>query len=121
MERTEMMRSATMALAAALLASTALPPTSFATQPVDAEQQAVVSHTQDAVLALQPATETLRGIVDSVDESSDTIKVRLSADRIEKFRVQDGLIFNAVRYGDQVELTVQIISGAETIVDLVRE
>jgi hypothetical protein len=121
MERTDMTRSATMALAAALLASAALPSTSVAARPVDAEQQAVVSHTQDAALALQPATETLRGIVDSVDESSDTIKVRLSADRIEKLMVQDGLIFNAVRYGDQVELTVQVTPGAKTIVDLVRE
>ena len=61
------------------------------------------------------------GVVDSVDQSSDTIKVRLSADRVEEFRVQDGLIFNAVRYGDQVELTVQMVGGAKTIVDLVRE
>jgi len=30
-------------------------------------------------------------------------------------------MFNAVRYGDQVEVTVQIIAGAKTIVDLVRE
>jgi Cu/Ag efflux protein CusF len=116
-----MMKSATLALAAALLSSSALPPTSFAAQPTEAEQQAVVAHTQDAALALRPATETLRGVVDSVDEGSDTIKVRLSPDTIEKFRVQDGLIFNAVRYGDQVEVTVQAIAGAKTIIDLVRE
>jgi hypothetical protein len=110
-----------MALVAALLPSTALPPTSSVARPIEAEQQAIVAHPQDAALAHRPASETLRGTVDSVDEGSDTIRVRLSADRIEKFRVQDGLIFNAVRYGDQVELTVQIIAGAKTIVDLVRE
>jgi Cu/Ag efflux protein CusF len=112
---------AIMASAAALLASTALPPTSFAAQPTEAEQQTAGAHTQDAALALRPATETLRGVVDGIDESSDTIKVRLSADKLEKFRVQDGLIFNAVRYGDRVELTVRIIAGAKTVVDLVRE
>jgi Cu/Ag efflux protein CusF len=121
LERMNMMKSTPMALAAALLSSTALPPTSFAAQPAKAEQQAVVVHTQDAALALRPATATVRGVVDSIDEGSDTIKVRLSPDTIEKFRVQDGLIFDAVRYGDQVEMTVQTIAGAKTIVDLVGE
>jgi Cu/Ag efflux protein CusF len=112
-----MMKTATMAL----LSSTAPPPTSFAAQPPEAEQQTVVAHKQDVALALRPVTETLRGVVDSIDEGGDTIKVRLSPDTIEKFRVQDGLIFDAVRYGDQVEMTVQTIAGAKTIVDLVRE
>jgi Cu/Ag efflux protein CusF len=116
-----MMKSATMALAVALLWSTAAPPMSFAVQPTEAERQAVVAHTQDAALALRPTTETFRGVVESIDEASDTINVRLSADAIERFRVQDGLIFNAVRYGDQVEVTVQTIAGAKTIVDLVKE
>ena len=116
-----MMKSTTMALAAVLLPSTALFPASFAAQPTETEQQAVVARTENAALALRPATETLRGVVDSIDEGSDTIRVRLSPDKIENFRVQDGLMFNAVRYGDQVEVTVQIIAGAKTIVDLVRE
>lgn len=116
-----MIKPVTIALAAALLPSTVLLATPFDASPTEAQQRAVVSYTQAAVLALRPATETLRGGVDSIDESSDTIKVRLSEDKIEQFRVQDGLIFNAVRYGDQVELTVQTIAGVKTIVDLVRE
>ena len=34
------------------------------------------------------------------------------------FKVQDGLIFNAVHDGDQVEITVENIEGAKTIVGL---
>ncbi|HMF47195.1 MAG TPA: hypothetical protein VK603_01035 [Candidatus Saccharimonadales bacterium] len=37
---------------------------------------------------------------------------------VANFKVQDGLIFNAVRYGDQVEITVENIEGAKTIVGL---
>jgi hypothetical protein len=56
----------------------------------------------------------LRGVVDSVDEGHDTLKVRLSQNRTEEFKVQDGLIFNAVRFGDTVGVTVEkrtIVSG----------
>jgi hypothetical protein len=103
------------------LSSTAVPPASFAARPTETEQQAVAAHTQDAALAVRPATETFRDVVDSIDEGNGTIKVRLSADTTEKFKVQDGLIFNAVRYGDQVEVTVLTIAGAKTIVGLVGE
>ena len=48
----------------------------------------------------------------------DTIKIRLSQDKTEQFKVQDGLIFDSVRYGDQVEVTVQNIAGAKAIVGL---
>lgn len=74
--------------------------------------------TQGTVVAREPATETLRGVIDSVDQANDTIKIRLSQDKTEQFKVQDGLIFNAVRYGDQVEVSVQNIAGAKTIVGL---
>ena len=76
---------------------------------------------QDVNIALQPATETLRGVVESVDQRHDTLKLRLSPDRAEEFNVQDGLIFNSVRYGDLVELTVKKTSGTRTIVGLRRE
>ncbi|PAY09822.1 hypothetical protein [Bradyrhizobium viridifuturi] len=74
-----------------------------------------------AAIVHPPATETLRGIVDSVDEGNDTLLIRLSADRTEPFKVQDGLIFNAVRFGDPVEISVQTISGFPTIVGLTKE
>jgi hypothetical protein len=35
--------------------------------------------------------------------------------------VQDALVFNAIRFGDRVELTVETIDGARTIVGLRKE
>jgi Cu/Ag efflux protein CusF len=49
------------------------------------------------------------------------MKIRLPAETTEQFKVQDGLIFNAVRYGDHVEVTIQNIAGAKTIVGLSKE
>jgi len=82
------------------------------------EQAAPVAQTQGAAVGRPPATETLRGVIDSVDQRNDTITIRLSADTTEQFKVQDGLIFNSVRFGDLVEITVQNTSGTKTIVGL---
>lgn len=87
---------------------------------VDQDQDTVVTLGQVATVR-PPSTEKMRGIVDSVDEGNDTIKIRLSAGKTEPFKVQDGLLFNAVRFGDPVEISVQDISGARTIVGLSRE
>jgi hypothetical protein len=62
--------------------------------------------------------ETLRGVVAAVDERNDSITLRLPSDVSTKLKVRDGLLFNAVRYGDQVEVTVENIDGAKTIVGL---
>ena len=83
-----------------------------------AKQGTIVAITQGTAVAREPATETLRGVIDRVDQGNDTIKIRLSQDKTEQFKVQDGLIFRAVRYVDQVEVTVQNIAGAKTIVGL---
>jgi Cu/Ag efflux protein CusF len=69
------------------------------------------------------AQETVRGIVANVDERNNRISVRLpssgtAGDVTGDFKVQDGLIFNAVRYGDEVEFIVETIKGARTIVAL---
>jgi hypothetical protein len=106
--------SAAIALAGALLPGAAL-----SSPPASIEQDMVV--VQGASGARPLATETLRGIVASVDQASNTLKIRLSADTTEIFRVQDGLIFDAVRYGDHVEITVQDIAGSRTIVGLSRD
>ncbi|MHC2331439.1 uncharacterized protein involved in response to NO [Bradyrhizobium sp. USDA 4454] len=82
-------------------------------------QQAAVA--LEAAMILPSASETLRGIVDRVDERNDTLLIRLSADKTEAFKVQDGLIFNAVRFGDPVEISVQTIAGFRTIVGLSKE
>jgi Cu/Ag efflux protein CusF len=42
--------------------------------------------------------------------------VRLTSDVIADFKVQDGLIFDSVRSGDRVEITVETIDGTKTVV-----
>jgi protein-tyrosine-phosphatase len=90
----------------------------------EASRDAIVRHIDDLVPALATraqAQETLQGVVAAVDERNDRIAVRLTSDRTEDFRVQDGLIFNAVRDGDRVELTVETVDGTRTIVGLKKE
>jgi Cu/Ag efflux protein CusF len=106
-----------LALAVALLPAASLS-SPAADEAATRDQEAVAALTQGAAVAASPATETLRGVVDSVDQGNDAIKIRLPTETTEQFKVQDGLIFNAVRYGDQVEVTIQKIAGAKTIVGL---
>jgi len=103
-----MTRTPISTLAAALLSAAAL---SVPAQTVRAGQEIDATQTRDIGF-------TLRGIVASIDQSRDTIIIRLSSGRTEQFKVQDGLIFNAVRYGDQVEVSVQTIAGTKTIISL---
>jgi protein-tyrosine-phosphatase len=89
-----------------------------------AAREVIVSHIDHLVpaLAARPRPqETLEGVVTAVDERNDRITVRLTSDSTEDFRVQDGLIFNAVHNGDQVEITIESIDGAKTIVGLRKE
>jgi hypothetical protein len=66
--------------------------------------------------------EILRGIVASANERNDTLTIQLASTGTSgDFKVQDGLIFNAVRYGDRVEITVETIDGAKTIIALKNE
>jgi hypothetical protein len=81
----------------------------------------LVSRTQGPDVAPKPAMETLHGVVDSVDERNDTIKIRLFTETVEHLRVQDGLLFNSVRFGDQVEVMVQNTARSKTIVGLRKE
>lgn len=68
----------------------------------------------------KPETEIISGVVASVDERNDTINIQQSPEMTEELKVQDGLLFSAVRYGDPVEVTVENIDGAKTIVGLVK-
>ena len=89
-----------------------------------AARDVIVRHIDDLIPALAERPrpqETLRGMVTGIDERNDLITLRLASDASADFRVQDGLLFNAVRYGDQVEITVENIEGAKTIVGLKRE
>lgn len=64
---------------------------------------------------------TLTGTIAFVDERNDVITVRTAANATADLRVRDGLLFNAVRYGDRVEVTVETIQGAATIVGLTKQ
>lgn len=96
-----------------------------ATKNYQAARDAIVHHIDDLVPALAlspPVQETFRGIVASVNEWSDTLTIQLpSAGTTGDYKVQDGLIFNSVRYGDPVEITVETIDGARTITRLKKE
>jgi hypothetical protein len=66
--------------------------------------------------------ETLKGVVASTNEQNDTLTIQIASTGAPgDFKVRDGLIFNAVRYGDPVEITVETIDGAKTIVALTKQ
>jgi len=96
-----------------------------ATKDYVAARDVIVRHINTLVPTLvstTPVGETLRGVVASVNERNDSITVRLSPSGVDgDFRVQDGLVFDAVRYGDQIEFTVLVIDGAKTIVQIRKE
>jgi protein-tyrosine-phosphatase len=78
------------------------------------------------LVSQSPAPGKLRGIVASVSEQTDTIVVRLSetssgGGTTSEFKVQDGLLFDAIRYGDQIEFSVEKINGTNTIVWLQKD
>jgi Low molecular weight phosphotyrosine protein phosphatase len=84
----------------------------------------VIVHRIDDLLPALPARtrpqETLRGTIAAVDERNDMITLQLAPDSAADLRVQDGLVFNSVRYGDQVEVTVESIDGVKTILGLTK-
>ncbi|MCA6113435.1 copper-binding protein [Bradyrhizobium sp. WSM 1738] len=104
-----------LALAVVLLPGAAL------CSPAGDQWEAAVATNSGAAVAPGPATQSLHGMVATVDQSNDTIAIRSAPGKTEQFRVQDGLLFDSVRNGDQVEITVQNIAGAETIVELRKE
>ena len=93
----------------------------FADDPAGVEHDRLAaSQTIGLVNQSKPATETISGVVASVDESKDTIKIQRSPQTTEELKVQDGLLFSAVRYGNPVQVTVENINGARTITGLVK-
>jgi Cu/Ag efflux protein CusF len=83
------------------------------------------------VLALASAVyaqETLKGEVATVDEASGKSGIRLSGTvgsgdttAPTTFKVQDGLLFNAVKPGDKVSIIVERTGDAMTIKQLTKE
>jgi protein-tyrosine-phosphatase len=95
-----------------------------ATKDYAAARDAIMRHIDRLVPALTtPARprQMLQGVVTAVDERNDRITVRSTPDTDAAFKVQDGLFFDAARRGDRVELTLETIDGAATIVGLTRE
>ena len=87
-----------------------------------------------AVLALAGAVyaqDTLKGEVATVDEASGKIGIKLTstgtvgspgdATAPTNFKVQDGLLFNAVKPGDKVSITVEGSGDERTIKQLTKE
>jgi Cu/Ag efflux protein CusF len=67
------------------------------------------------------------GVVTKVDEPQGTIRIQYgqpgtvggtSADTSEDFKVQDGLLFNALQPGDKVQFSVEQANGVKTITKL---
>jgi protein-tyrosine-phosphatase len=98
-----------------------------ATKDYAAARDVIVRHIDTLVPTLvstAPANETFRGVVASVDERNDTISVRLQSSptgAAQDFKVQDGLVFDAVRFGDKVAFTAETLEGTRTITRLTKE
>jgi Cu/Ag efflux protein CusF len=75
------------------------------------------------------AQQVRHGSVSKIDEPNGTITIRQTPDGTvgtsnaasSNFKVQDGLLFNALRAGDKVTFTVDDINGAKTITKLQQE
>jgi Cu/Ag efflux protein CusF len=77
------------------------------------------------------AQQTLRGSIAKVDEANGKITILLTPDgtvgassgagNTEDFKVQDGLIYNAVQAGDKVTFTAETMNGGKTITKLQKE
>jgi len=86
-----------------------------------AAHDAIVHHIDDLVPALTERArprQTLRGVITGIDERNDRLTLRRASNATSDFKVQDGLVFDAVHTGDAVELTIEDIAGAKTIVGL---
>ncbi|ODM71875.1 hypothetical protein A6X20_12560 [Bradyrhizobium elkanii] len=73
------------------------------------------------------AERTVRGVVVKVDGIAGILSVRemhpgmggaVSYGTAEEFKVQDGLLFDAVRLGDEVVFSASEVNGAMTITKL---
>jgi protein-tyrosine-phosphatase len=87
----------------------------------EAARDVIVRHIDRLVPALAERAhpqETLQGVIAEIDEKNDRLSLWLASDDKSEFKVQDGLIFNAIHDGDPVEITVEHIGGAKTIVGL---
>ncbi|MEH2478083.1 Cu/Ag efflux protein CusF [Nitrobacteraceae bacterium AZCC 2146] len=83
-----------------------------------------------ALTTAATAQQAQEGSIANIDEPKGTITILLApsgtvgangANSTQDFRLQDGLMFNALRYGDKVTFTTAILNGAKTITSLKKE
>ena len=77
-----------------------------------------------------PAQQSLTGTISKVDEANGKIAIQqiqsgtVGANpgaAVEEFKVQDGLIFNAVKPGDKVVVTATDVGGVKAITKLEKQ
>jgi Cu/Ag efflux protein CusF len=84
------------------------------------------------VLAMSTASaqQAIKGVVTAIDEPGGTISIQQTTSgtvgasggaATDSYRVQDGLLFNAVHLGDKVAISVETLEGAKTITRLDKE
>ena len=81
------------------------------------------------VMSTASAQQVRHGTVSKIDEPNGTITIQQTPDGTvgtsnaasSDFKVQAGLLFNALRAGDKVTFTVDDVDGAKTITKLQRE
>ena len=86
-----------------------------------AARDAITRHIDDLEPRLAQQSnprETLQGMITAVDERNDKMAVQVNSGIDSTFKVQDGLILNAVHRGDFIEITVENVAGTKTIVGL---
>jgi Cu/Ag efflux protein CusF len=76
------------------------------------------------------AQQSMTGTISKVDEANGKIAIQQtqggtvganSGGAAEEFKVQDGLVFNAVKPGDKVSFTVTETGGVKTITKLEKQ
>jgi Cu/Ag efflux protein CusF len=76
------------------------------------------------------AQQAIEGSIAGIDEPAGTISIQKTRSGtagdngvapIDSYKVEDGLLFNAVRYGDKVIFSAETIDGAKTITQLQKE
>lgn len=76
------------------------------------------------------AQESHQGTISRVDEASGTIAIAATqtgttgsgaGTTAQEFKLQDGLLFNAIKEGDRISYTVEDIRGVKTITKLQKQ
>jgi Cu/Ag efflux protein CusF len=76
------------------------------------------------------AQQSMTGTISKVDEASGKVAIQQSQGGTvgassgatgEEFKVQDGLVFNAIKPGDKVSFTVTDVGGVKTITKLEKQ